>query len=168
MLPKFNRVKGLHPGAILKRAIRKEGLKSKALAQAIGEYPQTISAIINERRGMPAKLSIKLGNYFDTEHDYFMLLQAAYEVQQHLNKEKRNPFKGNIRKVLFWDTDIDQLDLTSNRRFIIQRILERGNKEEITELIQLYTKKVIRDELSHIKDSFHPQFKANVAHYIES
>ncbi len=80
MLPDLESVKGIHPGAILKRELKKRGIKSIDLANEIDEHPQTINAITKERRGMNAKLSFKLGDYFDMPHEYFMLLQAAHEV----------------------------------------------------------------------------------------
>lgn len=168
MLPDYNRVKGIHPGAILKRELKKRRIKSIALAKSIDEYPQTINAITKERRGINPKLSIKLGNFFDVEQDYFMLLQASYEVKNSLDEAKPNALIGTIRKAIFWDTDINNLDLNKNRRFIIQRILERGNTGEIKELIKLYTKSDIQKELEGINNYFHPNTLHNIAALIES
>lgn len=63
MLPELASVKGIHPGAILKRELKKKNIKSIQLANAIGEYPQTIHAITKEKRGINPKLSIKLAGY---------------------------------------------------------------------------------------------------------
>lgn len=168
MLPEYNRVKGIHPGAILHRELRKRGLKSIELANSIDEFPQTINAITKQRRGINPKLSIKLGNYFNIEKDYFMLLQASYEVMNFIKAEKYNPFFEKIRKSIFWDTDIKRIDLTNNKRFIIQRILERGNKNEINELINLYTKNGIKDEIKSINNYFNPNFERNISTYIDA
>ena len=82
MLPNLNKVKGVHPGAILKRELIKRGIKSVQLARILKEYPQTINAITKGRRGINPHLSIKLGDFFEISHDYFMLLQASYEVKK--------------------------------------------------------------------------------------
>ncbi|MEM9547167.1 MAG: helix-turn-helix domain-containing protein [Bacteroidota bacterium] len=167
MLPEFNRVKGVHPGAVLKRELKKRSLKSIELAKSINEHPQTINAITKERRGINPKLSIKLGEYFGIEKDYFMLLQASYEVKKSIRDLNPNPLIGKIRKSIFWDTDIKKIDIVKNKRFIIQRILERGNKTEIQELIHLYNTTTIKKELKYINNSFNPSFKRNVSTFIK-
>lgn len=165
MLPKFESVKGVHPGAILKlkRELKKRSLKSIELANSINEFPQIINAITKERRRINPKLSIKLGDYFSVDQDYFMLLQASYEVMNLIKSDKPNPFFDKIRKSLFWDTDVTQIDLAKNKRFIIQRILERGNELEIEALIKIYTKQVIKVELESINNYFNPNFKRNIS-----
>jgi len=166
MLPEYNRVKGVHPGAILKRELIKRNLKAIELANAIDEYPQTINAITKERRGINAKLSIKLGNYFNIKNDYFMVLQASFEVEIATQESIENPFIGKIRSSVFWDTDIRKIDLKKHKRSIIQRILERGNKNEISELIKIYSISAIKVELKKIENLYHPQFSRNVDKYI--
>ena len=50
-------LKGIHPGQFLDRELRHRGLKSKELALAVGEHPQTLSAIIRGKRAMNTPLS---------------------------------------------------------------------------------------------------------------
>lgn len=164
MLPEYNKVHGIHPGAILKRELTKRKLKSLELARSIGEHPQTLNAITKGKRGINAKLSIKLGTYFKIENEYFMLLQAAYEVSNTLKIQsaKNNHLKEKFRASIFWNTEIERIDLERNKRFIIQRVLERGSQKEIKELIKIYTATVIRAEIDKINDSFIPNFNRNV------
>jgi len=168
MLPKLERVKGIHPGAILKRELKKRGIKNIKLANDINEYPQTINAISNKRRGINAKLSFKLGNYFNVSHEYFMILQAIYEVDSFRKSELEgsNPLIGKFRKSLFWDTRIELLDIKKHQRSIIQRVLERGNREEIRLLIKIYSLSEIKTEILNIENSFIPKFKENIKKYI--
>jgi len=161
-LPNFDRVKGIHPGVILKRELTRRSLKAIDLANAIGEYPQTVNAITKEKRGVNPKLSIKLGKYFDIYAEYFMLLQASYEVNKALCQAKINPLEGKVRQSLFWDTELDKLDLVKHKRYITQRILERGSKSEIEELIKLYGKEDISKEILQISNSILPSFEKNV------
>lgn len=56
MLDTINIIKGVHPGIILDRELKKRNLPSSRFAMSIDEYPQTISAIINQRRGMNPKI----------------------------------------------------------------------------------------------------------------
>ena len=45
MLPELARIKGIHPGAILKRELIQRGMKPIQLAATLNEHKQTISAI---------------------------------------------------------------------------------------------------------------------------
>lgn len=168
MIPKLERVKGIHPGAILKRELKKRGIKSIELAKAINEHPQTINAISKERRGMNAKLSFKLGDYFNISQEYFMFLQAAYEVNSiRLSEEEgKNPLLGKFRKSIFWDTNIAHIDYKKNKRSVIQRVLERGNSKEIKHLIKIYSLEEIKRNMPHIESSFIPKYKENILKYI--
>ena len=72
MLPEISKVKGVFPGAVLSRELKKRGLESKQFALALGEYPQTINAISKGRRGINPALSIKLGEKLGVDAEYFL------------------------------------------------------------------------------------------------
>ncbi len=166
MLPKIAKIKGIHPGLILKREIERNNIKSSQLAMSIDEHKQTISAIINQKRGINPELSIKLADYFHTEEDYFMMLQAGYDVKSKLAANlKRTPNLNNIRKVLFWDTTFDKIDWIKNKRAIIKRVLERGNEKEINEIINFYGKATVSKTAKSIKHSRFSTFQKNAEAY---
>lgn len=166
MLPRLNKIKGIHPGALLKWELDNRNLKSSELAMEIGEHKQTISAIINKRRNINPSLSIKLSKVFKTDKDYFMLLQASYDVKMVAESEiKSSPNINNIRRVIFWDTNFDKIDWNKNKKAIIKRILERGNKTEINEIISFYGRKTISKEIKSIKESRFPSFEKNIKEY---
>lgn len=166
MLPEISKIKGIHPGAILKREIKLRGLKNIELAKSIQEHAQTIGSILNEKRSINPSLSIKLGHELGVDEDYFMILQASYEVEKikkrHLGK---TPDLNKIKKILFWDTDFNKIDWTKNRKSIIKRVFERGNDIEIEEIISFYGKAIVQKELSNSKKDFLPSFKANMDKY---
>ena len=142
MLPRLNKIKGIHPGKLLQWELENQNLKSSELALKIGEHKQTLSAIINQKRKINPSLSIKLSKFFKTDRDYFMLLQASYDVKKTEEpKIKSTPNLNKIRSVIFWDTDFDKIDWNENKKAVIKRILERGNKTEINEIISFYGKK---------------------------
>ena len=163
MLPRINKVKGVHPGALIRRELELRNIKSSELADSIDEHKQTISAIINKRRDINPKLSIKLSKEFKVAQDYFMLLQASYDVKKAFeNIDKPTPNLEKIRSVLFWDTNISKINWQKNRRSVIKRILERGNDEEIKELISFYGKKTISKEIRKIKGKTLPSLDKNI------
>ncbi|MBX2842217.1 MAG: helix-turn-helix domain-containing protein [Flammeovirgaceae bacterium] len=168
MMPELSKVKGVHPGAILKRELKKRGIRNKELALSINEHPETISAILKEKRGINPKLSIKLGNEFGAESDCFMLLQASYDVKkEQLKSPQPKPDLTQIRKSLFWDTNFDRIDWDKNKMSIIRRVFERGNEEEINEIISFYGKESVKKELRGEENDFLPSFRENIETYIE-
>ncbi len=164
MLPDFSKIKGLHPSFALKKAMHDKGIKAIELAEALQEHKQTISAILNERRSITPALSVKLADYFKVPEDYFMLLQSSYDVKK-VMQTQNSPNLKNFRKVLFWDTDFSKIDWHKNKRAIIRRILERGNEQEIKEILSFYGRKSIKEELKTMEESFLPAFKENIKKY---
>lgn len=164
MLPELNKIRGIHPSYILKRELQNEGIKSSELATTINEHKQTISAILNQRRKITPSLSIKLSEIFNVSQDYFMILQVSYDVNTLVKKKNKaqKPNLKRIRPVLFWDTDINKIDWVKQKRAVIKRILERGNQQEIEEIISFYGKGQVSDEVENITHSQFSTFKQNV------
>ena len=53
-----------------------------------------------------------------------------------------------FRKTLFWDTTFDRIDFTAHSRYVINRVFERGTEEEIKEIIHLYGRDTILENLN--------------------
>ena len=163
-LPKLDKVKGTHPGSVLKWALERDRMRSSELADSIGEHRQTISAILKEKRNINPSISIKLSSYFDVPSDYFMMLQASYDVKQLLIENKvRSLDPTKFRKVVFWDTNMEELDWDKNSKFIIQRVMERGNKQEIQEIVSHYGKSRIEREIKAFGGSRLQRFERKLA-----
>ncbi len=62
-----------------------------------------------------------------------------------------SPFVQSLSRSLFWDVDPETVDEVKHRRFIIQRVLERGNFEELKELIAHYSMPVVIAEAQRIR-----------------
>jgi antitoxin HigA-1 len=80
-------IKGIHPGIILSRELKKRKLPKRQLALKIGEYPQQIGDITNGKRRINPSLSIRLGNALDFDESFFSVLQTYYDIDQ--EKKKR-------------------------------------------------------------------------------
>jgi hypothetical protein len=44
---------------------------------------------------------------------------------------------------LFWDSDINSISLKKHKRFVIERVIVRGTREDFQKLLTIYTKKEI-------------------------
>lgn len=59
--------------------------------------------------------------------------------------------KPDLSKSLFWDVDISTLNDQKHARFIIERVLTRGNWSDWQALKAFYGLQKIRDEALHIR-----------------
>jgi antitoxin HigA-1 len=71
----------IHPGEILKQEFLKPmGISGYRLAQALDVKPQAVSDILLRKRGISADMAIRLGHAFGMSAEFWMNLQAAYEL----------------------------------------------------------------------------------------
>ncbi len=52
-----------------------------------------------------------------------------------------------LRKELFWDIDLDSLDVDKNARFVIVRVFKNGNLEELQTLLKYYGREKITSQI---------------------
>lgn len=138
-MQKIDSYKGIAPGKIIQYKLKEMNMTQKELANNISCHPQTINAIIKSTREIPRELSFKLDNQLGFETGFFLLAQTYYRIKQYTDasvlKEKPIP---KIRKVIFWDIDINTLDWQKNKDFIIKRVQKRGNNDEIKSILSYY------------------------------
>ena len=72
----------IHPGEILADEIdARAGLTKTELARLIGVPPGRISEIIAGKRAITADTALRLARYFGTTPQFWMNLQANYELE---------------------------------------------------------------------------------------
>jgi addiction module HigA family antidote len=131
-------LKGIHPGFVLERKLREQGLKKGKLALSIMEYPQTLTNITKGTRGMNTALALKLEKVLGLEEGYFMILQAYYDIHQEKRKHATKPDTGKLRPALFWDTKMEWIDWQRQYKAVIRRVMERGNETEKAAITRFY------------------------------
>lgn len=146
-------LKGIHPGLVLDRKLKERKMRKRSFALSINEYPQTISAITKAKRGINTPLALKIEHALGLEEGYFMTLQVFYEIKEEKRKQQKNirPDLSLIRRILFWDTDINKIDWQAQRRAVIERILERGNDQEKEEIKRFYGDAVFQTIADNLK-----------------
>lgn len=140
--------RGIHPGIILARELKKRGIAQRPFALSVGEHPQTINAITKAKRNLPTSIALKIEEKLGLEEGTLALLQTYFDIQ--IEKSKIKPITPNlsfIRKSVFWDTDISQIDWDKQKYAVIRRIMERGNALEIKEIKQFYGAALITEVL---------------------
>jgi antitoxin HigA-1 len=154
VIEQLNILKGIHPGIVLERELKKRKLPKRDFALSINEYPQTLSAITKGKRNMNTALALKIEHALGIEEGYFMILQIYFDIRE--EKHKQNAIKSfdlpKLRSILFWDTQMEKIDWFRQKRAVIQRVWERGNEDEKKEIIRFYGKSTV-DEILKDKNN---------------
>ena len=70
------------PGEMLKEEfITEHGISQNQLAKAIGISPNRIAEIVNNRRRITADTALRLGLYFGNSPEFWLNLQAHYDLK---------------------------------------------------------------------------------------
>ena len=76
------KLKPIHPGEILQEEFLKSlGVSQYRLANDIGVPPRRINEIVLGKRGITADTALRLGRYFGTSAQFWMNLQARYDLE---------------------------------------------------------------------------------------
>ena len=98
-----------------------------------------------------------------------MTLQVYYDIAEEKRKRSQNhrPDLTKFRSTIFWDTKIEKIDFTAHSRYVINRVFERGNEEEIQEVIRYYGRDAILDNIKlKAMSPFENNIKANIKQYL--
>ncbi|WP_237739820.1 helix-turn-helix transcriptional regulator [Pedobacter arcticus] len=134
----MDKYKGIHPGIVLERELKKRKLKKAPFAISLKEYPQTLNEITKGRRGITPALSLKIDKALEFEEGTMLVLQAYYEIGKEKLKLENRPNLSLLRNALFWDTDIEKINWSKQFKSVIKRVFERGNEGEKSEIIRFY------------------------------
>jgi len=145
----FEKYKGIHPGAIIERELKKRKLTQRPFALALPEHPQTFNALLKGKRDLNAALSLKIEKALCLEEGTLLILQCFYDIEREKKKiaQMHKPDLSRIRRTIFWDTDIAAINWEKQARAVIRRIFERGNMAEKREITRFYGISKIRSTI---------------------
>ncbi len=72
----------VHPGASLRDELEAAGASARQFARHLGVPPNAVTGIINEKRSISAQMAVRLGQAFGTTPEYWMNLQAIYDLKR--------------------------------------------------------------------------------------
>ena len=73
----------VHPGEVLaEEFLAPLGLSQNALARALVVPPRRINEIVLAKRAITADTALRLARYFGTTPDFWMALQAAFDLEE--------------------------------------------------------------------------------------
>ncbi len=127
----IEKYKGIPLGKIIERKLQKMHLSQRDLSVQTQIHYQTINAIIKGKRRITVPQSRKIEKELGWDNGFLYILQSYFEVSQYeepTSSTRLTPPK--VRKVLFWDIDYDTLDWIKYRKFIVERVNQRGSATE--------------------------------------
>ena len=148
-------IKGVHPGKFVERELKKHNFNQRQFVLSINEHPQTLGAIINGKRRMNVDLSLKIEEKLNLEEGFLMTLQIHNDIKIAKFDPNYKPDLSKIRKVTFWDTNINGIDWKLMKRSVIERIFSYGNEIEQAEIVEFYGK----SEVDLVLDKYIIDFK---------
>ncbi|MCK9313686.1 MAG: helix-turn-helix domain-containing protein [Methanocorpusculum sp.] len=120
----------------------KHKLSQKKLAEKLGVSQPMVAKLESGNYNCTIeqlwKIANKLGFAFNIEFE---------EKEQVKRIASGNKYELKKYKAIFWDTDIDEIDLERNKSKIIERIINLGNEKAYKWLWQVYPEDVIIAEI---------------------
>ena len=83
---------------------------------------------------------------FKSMHSYFKHIDTTKAEEK--IRTLTFPFSRN----LFWDVDIENIDLQKNSRYVIERVITRGFTEDFYMLLKIYSTQQIQEALRKSKE----------------
>ncbi|MBI3044512.1 MAG: HigA family addiction module antidote protein [Betaproteobacteria bacterium] len=79
----MKRLRNIHPGKVLlEEFLKPMDLSQNAIARVIGVPPRRINEIVLGKRGITADTAIRLAKHFGTSEQFWMGLQADYDLEE--------------------------------------------------------------------------------------
>ena len=82
MATPIDKLPAIHPGSFLKDELAALGLSARKFAEHIHVPHNAVTGIINGERSVSAQMAIRLGQAFGTTPQYWMNLQAIYDLKR--------------------------------------------------------------------------------------
>jgi len=154
----YEKYKGIHPGTILERELKKRKIKQRPFALSIQVHPQTFNAILKGKRGLNVSAALKIEQELDLEEGALVMLQAFYDIE--LEKQKQIQAKSvnismldHLKPSLFWDTEFTKIDWIKQYKPVIKRVFDKGNSKDQNQIIQFYGEQTVQRVLSESNSS---------------
>ena len=71
----------IHPGEILAEELSELGVTATELSRQIRVPPNRVTQIVQGRRGITGDTALRLGHWFNTSAQFWLNLQAAYDIR---------------------------------------------------------------------------------------
>ena len=161
MYEQYLQLNNIPCGAVLQRIMNKEGISQSQLAERSGIVRQRICDYLANRRRVTVEASLNLEKALQIGiSGFFYRIQANHDIYTCLQEQSKSyhPNLSSYRKALFWD---------KNKQWIVRRVFEYGDGDEIQETIRFYGKENVSALLSMVADERKSEIRnANIQKYL--
>ena len=77
-----NNLRSIHPGEFLAEILAELGMPQAAFARTMGVSPMRVSHLIKGKRPVTGELALRLGKVLSQSPQYWLHLQAGYDLAQ--------------------------------------------------------------------------------------
>jgi len=149
----------MHPGIFIGHDLKTRHITPQIFAETVGVPVQTINDILSGGQDIPFTLAQDIEKALGYEEGLLLELQKYHHIDREYEKKTREqyPTAPNIRKCLFWDVDFDKINWGRYQKTVIQRVWERGDREEKEEIARYYNLQV-EDLIKYVSFENHPLF----------
>ena len=164
MYEQYLKYNSIPAGAVLRHILKKEKISQKHLSDKTGIITQRINDLIKNKRRFTVETSAIIARVLPVSNiGYFYLLQSNHDIYQYNVSLTHKPANISlIRKALFWDINAETLDWEKHKKWIIQRVFEYGNDDEVRTIISHYGRQIVIEILSSIKDEWRQTQRENM------
>jgi len=106
----------VHPGKVLAEELSALGVSATELARQIDVPANRISQIINGKRAISGDTALRLAHWFGTKPEFWVTLQATYEVRVARDKAGNEIRKLPIRSCAPQNTSAERLKLPPRQK----------------------------------------------------
>lgn len=86
----MRKLKNIHPGEVVKEEfLEPMGISVYRLSRETGLLQTRLAQIIRGQRAVTAETALKLGKFFSVPAEFWMNLQALYDIEEARNKYKK-------------------------------------------------------------------------------
>lgn len=128
----------IHPGRIIEKKLASMHISQSELATRVCVTPQELNSIIKGRRNIPTKLSLRIEKELSIEEGFLSHLQLLNSIEKIKKESLPQMAPPNIRRILFWDTDFDEINWGYSKKFVIKRVHQYGTLREIQTINEYY------------------------------
>lgn len=83
----MTKLTNIHPGEVLlEEFLIPMGISQNKIARSMAVPPRRINEIVHGKRAVTADTALRLARYFSTSEEFWMGLQADYELEEARNK----------------------------------------------------------------------------------
>ena len=156
MYEQYLKYESIPAGSILQRILRKENVSQKKLSDLSGIITQRINDLVKGKRRFTVETSAMLAKCLPVpDPGYFYRLQCNHDIHTYLESQLSQPVDlSGFRQALFWDIDAATLDWEKHKHWLIQRVFEYGNDNEVETIIEHYGQSIVEDTLNSINNDW--------------